>query len=1069
MPIVTYDRLVEDVKRKGIRYIEKKNNIRIPCPAHGGKSYSLVISRRDNGGVLCKCHSQNCSFHNIVYAITGIDLSDKQSCLDTSSLPLPPPAPAFVPELTLFKANPKDILAIYPYTDAHGKVLYQKLRMRTHNSDGSRRTYKVKNQKHGDIPVSKYRFRHQINGIWYNGKGDDSPLLYLAHLLPFAETVYLCEGEKDADNLNNALKDKGIFGSSLATTSYEGATGLSSPIAKWRPQYTSQLMGKTIVIFPDMDASGQGEHHAHLVAQQLVSCCPCVSVVPFPNETKSDGYDLSDYLQSHSFDDLLSLVEKARPKTLSFINLPSGAYLSDHLTSFDQLPQFCILDAPTGIGKTTAMINLIVSHGCGILVVSSVIALRQLQKKCDENNFAFGVFYQDQKQIQPMMLTTPESLPLLVEKLNQYGLVTPGMPLIIDEWHNLAIASYRTGMNGLLEVIKHTPWLCIIGMSGTPLPLWTDATDHFQTVRVNTPLRNQVATFIHWQLHDEKGQPLDCSRTDTIVELALEHINNNQRVIIHLNDKGRGLDSLIAKFLAIGIPDSQIGTLNSDNKYETVGTHVINEEIVPDQCLILIVTSIFIESANLKTTFGAVIITSDLHPIYAQQLVNRKRGDAIPNCYILSNGTGHGWELDRDAIHLHVLKHATFLCQELNANAEHNIPLTPDDMQIFGSQWRDILFRDSQGVWRINLLAVTQAVYDIERRYCIKNPLTWKNIAREYGWSFLPDRTLGVLRSQLNSTIVQKEKEICQDRSEKKAEAWEQQCGDLATLKNVNEAKAELRNTEGMPRRATERAIELDSHLQQRETEEDSAERWLDAVALLLSQQKDSARRHNKLLRILLIDLARKKGHSLLQLIEETFLGQELTQDERYTLLLYLYQSVPQFAPFTRNVLLRHWSKDEAPLLTPKDCDELLSCIFQVKKLHNRNQSRKWRFEAIHDIDALIEKHKEHAFSLRQEKLETFNLGIPQVTETVNVELERNVTETPPNFLYTQEIEMFSGVKVELAGNLSVTPLNFDSYLEKEMFSGVFAETDEGLVGGDEAKIAQMDEIEVRKVLMTNE
>jgi putative DNA primase/helicase len=90
-------------------------------------------------------------------------------------------------------------------------------------------------------------------------------------------TVFLCEGEKDADNLA-AL---GL----IATTALGGA-------GKWRGVYTGYFSGKPVVILPDNDQPGR--EHAEIVARALYGVASSVRVLALPRLPEKG--DVSDWL-----------------------------------------------------------------------------------------------------------------------------------------------------------------------------------------------------------------------------------------------------------------------------------------------------------------------------------------------------------------------------------------------------------------------------------------------------------------------------------------------------------------------------------------------------------------------------------------------------------------------------------------------------------------------------------------------------------------------------------------------------------------------------------------------------
>jgi putative DNA primase/helicase len=94
-----------------------------------------------------------------------------------------------------------------------------------------------------------------------------------------ASEVFIVEGEKDADNLNNL--------GFTTTTNFDGA-------GKWRDSYTEALRGKKVRIIPDDDAPGR--QHADKVATALYGKVASVRIVVLPNPGKVKGFDVSDFI-----------------------------------------------------------------------------------------------------------------------------------------------------------------------------------------------------------------------------------------------------------------------------------------------------------------------------------------------------------------------------------------------------------------------------------------------------------------------------------------------------------------------------------------------------------------------------------------------------------------------------------------------------------------------------------------------------------------------------------------------------------------------------------------------------
>jgi DNA primase len=121
-------------------------------------------------------------------------------------------------------------------------------------------------------------------------------LYHLPEILA-AETVYIVEGEKDADKLVELTLD--------ATTNPGGA-------GKWDPDFSECLKDKNVVILPDNDEVGQ--NHAAAVAKNLLAVTRSVKIIRLP-DLPAKG-DVSDYLSSHSKEELLALVKASAPLTI---------------------------------------------------------------------------------------------------------------------------------------------------------------------------------------------------------------------------------------------------------------------------------------------------------------------------------------------------------------------------------------------------------------------------------------------------------------------------------------------------------------------------------------------------------------------------------------------------------------------------------------------------------------------------------------------------------------------------------------------------------------------------------
>jgi hypothetical protein len=180
---------------------------------------------------------------------------------------------AVVAKQTHNNGKPKGkIVAIYDYKDADGKLLYQVCR------------YEPK------------RFQHRQpdgNDGWIY-QGSDRRVVYRwPDLIAYPDaTVFLCEGEKDTDNVR-ALE-------LIATTVASG---------KWTQDCIDPLTGRDCWVIQDVDINGAGDKKARNTANRLHGVAKSIKIVRLPGLTGNPGNkDVSDWLeQGHSKDELIEV------------------------------------------------------------------------------------------------------------------------------------------------------------------------------------------------------------------------------------------------------------------------------------------------------------------------------------------------------------------------------------------------------------------------------------------------------------------------------------------------------------------------------------------------------------------------------------------------------------------------------------------------------------------------------------------------------------------------------------------------------------------------------------------
>lgn len=265
------------------------------CPCHDDRKQSLSIGRGEKGTVL-RCQA-GCDTRDII-ARVGIKPRD------------------------LFYDKPAErpqIVAVYEYPNG-----VQKLR----KSDKS----------------FSWRRPDGKGGWIYNRQGVPHSLYISGSLVN--NQVFVTEGEKDSDNLHR-------FGFDAVS----GADGAGP--GKWRPEYTEQLRGHTVIIFPDNDAVGKAyaEETAaalHGVAEH-VQLCDLSTVWP---EIPEHG-DVSDLIERFGDETACRMIVRLATQTPEWTPAPPkdifselGFYCVPDLTEEERRPPEFIVDGMIPVGMT---------------------------------------------------------------------------------------------------------------------------------------------------------------------------------------------------------------------------------------------------------------------------------------------------------------------------------------------------------------------------------------------------------------------------------------------------------------------------------------------------------------------------------------------------------------------------------------------------------------------------------------------------------------------------------------------------------------------------------------------
>lgn len=221
---------------------KKADKTTAACPAcaeNGGDTKGNHLVIWPDGRFGCAVHSQDSAHRKRIFALAGSKTVSSRNNAHHKTKP----------------ASKAKISAAYDYQDENGNLLFQVVRME---------------------PKS-FRQRHKVNDEWvWNMEGVRRAPYRLPEVLK-ARDVFVCEGEKDADN----VKALGF----CATTNPMGA-------GKWHSEYNEPLRGKHVVIIPDNDEPGH--KHAETVARALYGMAASVKVLALPD--LPEKWDVSDWL-----------------------------------------------------------------------------------------------------------------------------------------------------------------------------------------------------------------------------------------------------------------------------------------------------------------------------------------------------------------------------------------------------------------------------------------------------------------------------------------------------------------------------------------------------------------------------------------------------------------------------------------------------------------------------------------------------------------------------------------------------------------------------------------------------
>jgi len=269
-----------------VKYQSNNSSMAI-CPCHNDNKASLSISydsRKQR--TLIFCHA-GCNIGDIL-GMVGLTMRDLFENGENGG-----------------KRQDK-IEDVYRYTDCDGNLLFEKVRFKPKNFSqrryvdsatlwglGAGRYYET-------YPGSfEYSMKERSGARVKDFPGIEPTLYNLPGVIKGVcekSTIYIVEGEKDADNL--------IKHGLIATTNFDGASKDLTK-QKWRKEYNGYLKGADVVLIPDND--NPGRCHMMNIAKELKGIAKSIKIVELPVPEKED---VSFYLEEgHTIEELLNLVK----------------------------------------------------------------------------------------------------------------------------------------------------------------------------------------------------------------------------------------------------------------------------------------------------------------------------------------------------------------------------------------------------------------------------------------------------------------------------------------------------------------------------------------------------------------------------------------------------------------------------------------------------------------------------------------------------------------------------------------------------------------------------------------
>jgi DNA-binding MarR family transcriptional regulator/5S rRNA maturation endonuclease (ribonuclease M5) len=183
-----------------------------------------------------------------------------------------------------YRQPDKNALAIYSYRDMKGKLIKQVLRYPDFIDEATQSRKKNFAQR-----------RPAGGGSWIWNTDGVEPLLYNLPQLQFVQSVWVCEGEKDAKTVTDLHLRDARGGDIVGTTS--GGSG------SWHDELADSLRDKNVLILPDNDAAGK--KYAQSIGESLSKREIGFRMISFEG---TGCKDVTEYVEAYSAEKLKEFI-----------------------------------------------------------------------------------------------------------------------------------------------------------------------------------------------------------------------------------------------------------------------------------------------------------------------------------------------------------------------------------------------------------------------------------------------------------------------------------------------------------------------------------------------------------------------------------------------------------------------------------------------------------------------------------------------------------------------------------------------------------------------------------------